>query len=160
MITLALLPVQQIMVHSQVFNFLISYVFFGAALINLTYTLAHLFSDPETGQKYLGLCFLLCFLLGPIAISLIGAAIFGFDSSLSGALSFWFYIDPIVCFTLQLYNLCCAEKSVMEDLTIKLNGGKTEITTGLYLGVISYQVVAIIIINVLIDTYKMNSYKR
>ena len=109
-LSLALIPFPQIMVGSQIFNFFISYVFFGAALINMCYILAHIFSEAETGQKYLGVLILVGFLVGPIVLSLIFAAILGFEHSISGALSVWYYIDPVVAFILTLYNQCCIGK--------------------------------------------------
>ena len=99
-ISLALIPFEEIMVRSQIFNFFISYLLFGAALINLTYTFAHIFSDPNTGMKYMALIFMLGLAFGPIAISLIFSGIIGFSHTIGNALSFWYFANPILCFTM------------------------------------------------------------
>lgn len=93
-ISLALLAVPQIMVQDQVGWFFLSYMFYGIALIQIVYTTAHMFDDPETGTKYIALIFFLGLLLIPISLSMIFAAIFGFSSSLSSALSIWYFINP------------------------------------------------------------------
>jgi len=100
LISLALIPVEEIMVRSQIFKFFISYLLFGAALINMSYIFSHLFSNPDTANKYLALLFLLGLLIGPIAISLIFSAIFGWDQTIGNSLSIWYFIDPILCFIL------------------------------------------------------------
>ena len=136
-ISIALIPFEEVMVRSQIFSFFISYLLYGAALINLAYAFSHIFSNPDTGGKYLAIIFLLGFLFGPIAISLILAAIIGFESSVSNTLSFWYFVDPTLCFMTQLYNLCVADKSFMENWQIKIFTTITP-TTGLYCGVMFY----------------------
>ena len=68
-ISIALIAFEEVMVRSQIFSFFTSYLLYGAALINLAYAFSHLFSNPETGGKYLAIIFFLGFLFGPIAIS-------------------------------------------------------------------------------------------
>jgi hypothetical protein len=134
-------------------------MFFGAAMINVTYLLCHLFDDPETGGKYLAMIFLLGMLFGPIALSTIAAAIFGFDSSFSDTISIWYFIDPTLCFGLQLYTLCCIDKPDLVDLRLNLFGD-IEPTTGLYCGVMFYQIVIFACINIFVDSWLMNRYKK
>mmetsp|Transcript_4750 Transcript_4750/g.5791 ORF Transcript_4750/g.5791 Transcript_4750/m.5791 type:complete len:214 (-) Transcript_4750:197-838(-) len=157
--SLALLPVPQIMVQEQVGMFFISYMFYGMALVNMVYGFCHIFSDPETATKYMGLIFFLVLLLIPIAISLAFAAIFGFDSSISSALSVWYWVNPQICFILQLYTLCCYEKSSLDEFSFKLFG-EIESTTSLYIGIISIQIVIAAAANILVDMRIRNSHKN
>ena len=80
------------------FNFFISYMFYGMALTNFTYLCAHLFDNPDTGTKYIALIAVLGLIFCPIAISMIFAAIFGFSDSVINAISFWYFINPTLSF--------------------------------------------------------------
>ena len=93
-ISLALLAVPQIMVSSQVGYFFLSYIFYGMALINMVYTFAHMFNNPDTTLQYMGLIFFLVLLLIPIGLSLMIAAIIGFSTSVAETLSIWYWINP------------------------------------------------------------------
>lgn len=157
-ISLCLLGFDQIMVKDQIGNFFISYILFGFAVIQTTYLLTHLFDDPETGNKYIALIFVLGFFIGPIAISMIFAAIFGFDSSVGDTVAIWFWFDPTLCFILQLYTLCCVGKPDLKDLRIKLFSS-IEVTTGLYVGVILAQIVVLTVANIMIDRSLRNRYR-
>ena len=107
----------------------------------------------------MALVFTFGLLMGPIAISLIFAAIFGFDSSVSNVISTWYFIDPILCFVLQLFSLCCVDKPYLEDF--KLNIFETiEPSMGLYCGVIIAQTIFFGTANILIDTCLNNRYKK
>jgi len=97
-LSLALLGFPEIMVQDQVFNFFVSYMFYGMALTNFTYLCAHLFDNPDTGTKYIALICVLGLIFGPVAISLIFAAIFGFSSSVGNAISVWYFINPTLSF--------------------------------------------------------------
>ena len=97
-ISIVLLFFDDIMVQSQVINFFFSYFLYGLALINMAYMFSHFFDDPETSGKYMALIFVLGLIFAPIAISLILAAIFGFDSSLSSTISIWYWVNPQMCF--------------------------------------------------------------
>ena len=146
------------MVRSVIPEFFLSFILFGACLINFTYVFTHVFDDPETSGKYMALLFTFGLLFGPIAISLIFAAIFGFDSSVSNALSMWYFVDPVVCFVLQLFALCCHDKPDLDDF--KINIFKTiEPTTGLYVGVMLAQLVIVCAINFGLDHYFRNKYR-
>ncbi len=101
----------------------------------MVYVCSHIFDDPETAGKYIALIFVLGFIMAPIAISLIFAAIFGFDSSVGNALTFWYWFNPQMCFIIQLYSLCCYGNPDLADLSITLWGG-IEASTGIYVGVI------------------------
>ena len=97
-ISLALLPVDEIMRNEQIPTFFLCYMLFGAAIINFSYMLSNFFDNPETGVTYLALIFTLGLFIGPIAISQICAAIFGYDSSLGASMSPWYVIDPVLTF--------------------------------------------------------------
>lgn len=158
-ISIALIFFEDIMVRSVIFDFFISFVFFGMAQIQLCYLFSHIFDDPETGGKYIALIFTLGLFFGPIAVSLIFAAIFGFDSSIGNALAPWYFIDPTLTFVIQLYGLCCHGKPNLDDLSIKLFG-TIETTTGLYIGVILYQIVIYAALNIFIDMWIRSGYKK
>lgn len=136
-ITLALLGFEQIMQQSQVGNFFVSFMLYGCAIINMCYICTHIFDDPDTSFKYIAIIFSLVFLIAPISVSLIFAAIFGFDSSVGSALSIWYFVDPQLCFVIQLFSLCTYGNPDLANFQIKLFGS-VELTTGLYCGVIFY----------------------
>jgi len=158
-ISLVLIAVPQIMVSSSIGPFFISFVLYGLALINQVYCFMHLFDNPDTALKYVALIFFLVLLLIPIALSMIFAAIFGFSDSVGAALGFWYWIDPQVCFVIQLYTLCCLGKPDLDDFKITLSGG-VEPTTGLYCGVILAQTILIFVLNIFIDRFLQNRHKR
>ena len=99
------------------------------------------------------------FLLGPIAISMILAAIFGFESSVENCISPWYFLDPIVTFAIQLFSICSHEKPDLDMFGFKIFGS-IEPTFGLYCGVITAQILVIGTINVAIDNYIRNGYRR
>ena len=99
-ISIALIFFPQIMLNEQIGNFFISFVLFGVCLINFTYVFTHIFDDPDTGTKYMAMIYTLGLLFCPIAISMIFAAIFGFDSSVANCISPWYFIDPIMTFAI------------------------------------------------------------
>ena len=133
-ISIALIGFPQIMINSQIPNFFLSFILFGVCLANFTYIFTHIFDDPETGSKYIALIYLLGLLFGPIAVSMGFAAIFGFDSSVSNAISVWYFIDPVMTFVIQLFTICCAGKPELEDFSIKIFV-TIEPTLGLYCGI-------------------------
>ena len=101
--------------------------------------------------------YLLGLLFGPIAVSLGFAAIFGFDSSVSNAVSIWYFIDPVLTFVIQLYTICCTGKPELDDLSIKIFDS-IEPTLGLYCGISLAQALVFFVANILIDTYIRNGY--
>ena len=103
-------------------------------MTNFTYVFTHIFDDPDTGTKYMAMIYTLGMLFCPIAISMIFAAIFGFDSSVANCISPWYFIDPIMTFAIQLYSICCTGKPDLDDLSIKLFGS-IEPNLGIYCGV-------------------------
>ena len=158
-ISIALIGFEEIMVRSQIGNFFLSFTLFGMCLISFTYVFSHVFDDPETSGKYMALIFVLGMLFGPIAISMIFAAIFGFDDSVSSAISIWYFIDPIVTFVLQLFTICCTGKPDLDSY--KINIFKTiEPTTGLYCGVMIAQIIVVTTINFVLDNYFRNKYRK
>ena len=158
-ISIALIGFPQIMVQEQIGDFFISFILFGVCLINFTYCFTHIFDDPDTGTKYMALIYSLGLLFGPIAISMIFAAIFGFDSSVSNAISPWYFIDPILTFAIQLYGICCRGKPDLDDFSIKIFGS-LEPSLGLYCAVILTQTLIVGTINVCLDMYIRNGYRR
>ena len=156
-ISIALIFFEQIMLQSQIPTFLLSFIMFGISLSNLTYVFTHIFDDPETGTKYIAMIYLLGLLFGPIAVSLGFAAIFGFDSSVSNAVSIWYFIDPVLTFVIQLYTICCTGKPELDDLSIKIFDS-IEPTLGLYCGISLAQALVFFVANILIDTYIRNGY--
>lgn len=102
-ISIVLIFVPEIMVQDQIGNFFVTYILFGACLINFTYIFTHIFDDPDTGTKYMALIYVLGLFIGPIALSMILAAIIGFDSSLSNCISPWYFIDPVITFAMTLF---------------------------------------------------------
>lgn len=158
-VSIILLGFDEIMVSSEIPNFFVSFVLYGVALTNMTYCFTHIFDDPDTGIKYMALIFVLGLLFCPIAVSLIFAAIFGFDSSVASAISIWYFIDPTLCFAIQLYGICCSGKPDLADLSIKIFGS-IEPTLGLYIGVMCMQIIVIAGINLLVDSCIRNGYKK
>lgn len=158
-ISLALLAVPQIMVQSQVGYFFISYMFYGMALTNMVYAFAHMFSNPDTTLQYMGLIFFLVLLLIPIGLSLMIAAIIGFNTSIAETLSIWYWINPQICFCIQLFTICCYEKPSLDKYEFKLFG-TVQPTTDLYLGMISIQIVFVACLNIFIDYRIRNAHKR
>jgi len=158
-ISLCLIGFGEIMVKQEIGNFFLCFMLFGACLINLSYVFSHIFDDPETSGKYMALIFTLGMLFGPIAISMIFAAIIGFDNSVSNALSVWYFIDPIVTFVIQLYTICCTGKPDLADF--KINIFETiEPTTGLYCAVMICQIIVVTGINFFLDNYFRNKYRK
>jgi len=74
---LLLLAFEDIMDRSHVPEFFIVFLFFGCAMNVLSYTLSHLFTDPDTGIKYLSLLYVFGFFIGPIVATSIIAGIVG-----------------------------------------------------------------------------------
>ena len=160
-ISLALIPVDEIMRNEQIPEFFLCYMLFGATVINLSYMLSNFFDNPETGTTYLALIFTLGLFIGPIAISQICAAIFGYDNSLGASLSPWYIIDPVLTFIVQLYTICNTGKTDDESLgQIKVFGMDDAPSTGLYCGVIIFQILLIGGLNLCLDNYFRSTYKR
>ena len=93
-ISLALIPVGQIMISSQIPTFFLSFMLFGACQINLSYLISHLFDNPDTATVYIQLIFSLGLFVGPITIASICTPIFGFSKSVTP----WYLIDPVIPF--------------------------------------------------------------
>ena len=145
------------MVSEQIGSFFISYILFGACLINLAYVLSHIFDNPDTASKYMTLIFLLGFVMLPVAISMIFASFFGWEETIVDALSIWYFIDPIILFTAQLFLICCKGKPYLDDFEFEVFGIKP--TTGLYCALMILQTLAIGLLNVLFDYYCRNKYR-
>ena len=160
-ISLALIPVEEIMRNDQIPTFFLCYMLFGATVINLSYMLSNFFDNPETGTTYLALIFTLGLFIGPIAISQICAAIFGYESSLGASMSPWYTIDPVLTFIVQLYTICNTGKTDKESLgEIKVFGMDDAPSTGLYCGIILCQILVIGSLNLCLDTYFRSKYRR
>ena len=115
-LSLCLFAVPEIMNADQVGYFFISYILYGMSVIKIVYAISHAFDNPETGRTYVALIFVLGLLFLPIALSLIAAAIFGFDNSVGNAITVWYWVNPQICFCVQVYTLCSNGKPELDDL--------------------------------------------
>ena len=79
--SLLLLAFEDIMARAQIPEFFIVFLFFGCAMNVLSYSLSHLFTDPDTGIKYLSLLYVFGFFIGPFIITSIIAAIVDKETS-------------------------------------------------------------------------------
>lgn len=104
--TVILLAMNYLMPPDVVMQWSAVYLFFASSMIVLSYCFHHLFDDPETAIRYVGLIYLGGCLLLPTGVSLGIAAIFNFESSWVQSLSVWFVIDPLLTFALTTYNFC------------------------------------------------------
>ena len=75
--SLLLLAFEDIMDHEDVPEFFIVFLFFGCAMNVLSYVWSHVFTDPDTGIKYLSLIYVFGFFIGPLVGTSIIAAIVG-----------------------------------------------------------------------------------
>ena len=155
--SLLLLAFEDIMDHSEVPEFFIVFLFFGCAMNVLSYCLSHLFSDPDTGIKYLSLIYVFGFFIGPIVGTSIIAGIVGEDQSAQDGFSFWFFFSPLITFSLVTQNICYKSNDEIDGFKVS---GDIEADYKLALGVLSYQIVILFLINLLIDNCIRNSYKK
>ena len=96
------LAFEEIMERDQVPNFLVTYAFYGCALNVFCYLFAHLFSNPDTGSKYMSLLFIIGLLAAPFGISAIIAVIGGGEQDYEATMGFWYFFSPLITFTITV----------------------------------------------------------
>ena len=157
--SLLLLAFEDIMAHSEVPEFFIVFLLFGCAMNVLSYTLSHIFTDPDTGVKYLSLIYVFGFFIGPLVVTSILAGIFGDrdGNSFQDGFSFWFFFSPLITFSLVIQNICYKSNDEIDGFKVS---GDILADYKLAAGVLSYQIVILFIINLAIDHCLRNSYKK
>lgn len=81
-------------------EFFVLFFLFGAAMNCFSYLFSHIFSNPDTGMKYLSVIYMFGLFIGPLVVTSIIAAVIGEEQSFQDGFSFWFYFTPLVTFSL------------------------------------------------------------
>ena len=150
--TLLVLPFEDIMLRENVGDFVICYIFFGCVMNCLSYFFAHLFTDPESGIKYMSLIYIIGLFIAPMVIS-------GFASSedreFEDMFALWYWVTPLCTFMVVCQNIC--NRGQVEYKSFDFNG--EPIGMPITILVFLYQILIIFTITVLIDRCIRNAYK-
>ena len=137
--------------------FLLFWVF-GCTLNTFSYFFSHVFSDPQTGIKYIALVYSVGLLIGPlVATTLIAPLIGEGKGTWRVSMNFFYFVSPLFTFWLTAMNLCF--KGSAELRPFEVAGGYVPGLEG-GVGVLSYQLVIIGVITIVIDHFIRNSYKK
>lgn len=139
--------------------FWLIFVFFGCAMNSFSYLFSHLFSNPETGVRYISLIYSLGLLVIPLILTTIIAAIRDEESSFQDGFSFWYFFSPLCTFVLAVMNVTYLGTPRLEEERFQVSGGYTA-DLPLSLGVLSYQIILVLAITMLIDSCIRSGYKR
>ena len=103
--SIILLIFDDIMSNEHLPEFLPLFWIFGCTLNIFSYLFSHLFSNPETGIKYISLLYSLGFFFGPLVLWAILAAATSDEDLVSTGYSIMFYTSPLFTFWVSTLNI-------------------------------------------------------
>lgn len=150
---------EDIMLSENVWEFFVVFAMFATCMTCFSYLFSHVFSDPDTGVKYISLLFSLGLFIGPIVVTSIIAALLGERQSFIDGFTFWFSFSPLVTFSLITQNICYKGVEGKNIRPFKVSGGQVA-DTPLSVMVFSAQILVVFTLVVLIDMTLRAIYKR
>ena len=116
--SIILLIFDDIMANEHVPEFLPLFWIFGCTLNIFSYLFSHLFSNPETGIKYISLLYSLGFFFGPLVLWAILAAATSDEDLVSTGYSIMFYTSPLFTFWVSTLNISFKSNEELEPWEI------------------------------------------
>ena len=122
-ISLLLLAFEQIMNKEVIWQFSVVFFCFCCTMTCFSYLFSHIFSNPDTGVKYIALIYSLGLFIGPIVITSVIAAFAEKESSFTDGFTFWYFFSPLMTFSIITQNICYSGDKTGNFEPFKVSGG-------------------------------------
>jgi len=132
---------------------------FGCSLNIYSYLFSHIFSNPETGIKYISMIYSIGLFIGPLVVWAIVVGLISLDDDgelLQLGYSICYCVSPLFCFAITTYDVAVRGHDLIDEWKIfdKIPNGWVGC------GVLCIHIVVIFSLVVFIDHKIRNSYKN